>query len=78
MFGVKKKDVRRKSREMLDYMSPEDVDLYFETNCTDEERERIVSAIWEEWHIRNGKEPDDGSVRRFLRKAGELYQMYEE
>ncbi len=52
---VHERTVKYTAKELLDNLTVDEACEYLDKNCTDEERELIVSAIWAEYHARNSK-----------------------
>lgn len=75
MLG-RKWSVRRRARRIMNNLTDSEARLYLDDNCTDEEREEIVAAIWREYHkyCFCGRTDIFG---RFLRCVGELYYILE-
>lgn len=50
--SIKDKTVRQQAIEILDHLTVDEACVYLDNNCTEDEREEIVAAIWAEYHER--------------------------
>ena len=49
---IHQKMVKQQAVEILDHLTVDEACVYLDSNCTEDEREEIVAAIWEEYHDR--------------------------
>ncbi len=49
---IHQKMVKQQAVELLDHLTVDEACAYLDDNCTEQEREEIVAAIWEEYHDR--------------------------
>ena len=83
MSRMSQRSVVRQARDIMDFLDAEEAEIYLDNNCTDAERERIISAMWEEWHIRCSTVPQKGAkgilgkicavIRRLIFKTEKKY-----
>ena len=52
---IHEKMVKQQAIELLDHLNVNEACVYLDKNCSEDEREEIVAAIWEEYHARCAK-----------------------
>ncbi|MBE6547952.1 MAG: hypothetical protein E7667_03615 [Ruminococcaceae bacterium] len=69
MPGISQRSIVHQAREIMDFLDAEEAEIYLDNNCTDTERERIVSAMWDEWHMRCATVPQK-DTKGIFKKIG--------